>query len=344
MKESKFAHYTLAIIFFFLLYLIFRMVWPFFTYILTGLILTIVSHPLYEGLLSKIKNKKLSSIITIILVLLLIVIPTSLMIGSLVVQTKSFVKSFNQASVEKAAEYFNELNSAVMDVLGPNADLKNKIGSALQGMEKFIVNTTASLIGSIADVILGLFVMFFIMYYGLVEGKRWVINLKEHLPLAKERKEKLAKQVGQITHAVIFGQILIAFIQGLLGGIGFFIVGIKNPVFWGFVMTILAFIPVTGTGIVWVPASIIELINGNILGGIFLLMYGFIIVSSIDNFIRPKIISGKTNIHPAIALIGVLGGLKVFGFMGIFIGPFIAAMFVAIAGFFYEDYLKREEE
>lgn len=342
MKE-KFTHYSLIVIFLLLLYLVLKMVWPFFNYILTGLILTIASYPAYKWLLSRIKRKKLSSIIVIILILLLIIIPSSLVIGSLVIQTKSFVDSFDQASVEKATGYFNNINSWAVSKFGDDANLKDKIGSALQGMEKLIINSTASLLGSIAEVILGLFVMFFIMYYGLIEGKKWLYHLREHIHIPRDRKEKLVKQVAQVTHAVIFGQILIALIQGVLGGIGFFIVGIKNPVFWGFVMTILAFIPVTGTGFVWIPAGIIELVNSNILGGIFLLVYGFVIVSSIDNFIRPRIISGKSNIHPAIALVGVLGGLKVFGFMGIFIGPFIASLFIGMAGFLYEDYLKQRD-
>jgi predicted PurR-regulated permease PerM len=157
------------------------------------------------------------------------------------------------------------------------------------------------------------------------------------LPLTRERKEKMAFEIKSAAHAAIYGQISIALLQGALGGLGFFIVGIGNPVFWGFIMTIMAFIPVTGTGIVWFPAAIMQLINGNILGGIFLLAYGFIVVSGIDNLIRPKIIAGKAKIHPVIALLGVLGGLKLFGFFGIIIGPLIAAIFIAMAGFFVKE-------
>ena len=105
-------------------------------------------------------------------------------------------------------------------------------------------------------------------------------------------------------------------------------------------MTILSFLPVVGTGFVWGPAGIIELVQGNIVGGIFLLVYGFFIVGGIDNLLKPKIISGKGKIHPIVALIGVLGGLKLFGFIGIIIGPLIAALFIAMVEFYYEDYVK----
>ena len=131
-----------------------------------------------------------------------------------------------------------------------------------------------------------------------------------------------------------------AVLQGILGGIGFFVVGIPNPVFWGFIMTILAFLPIVGTGLIWGPAGIILIAEGNIIWGIFLLVYGFFIVAGIDNIIRPRIISGKGKIHPIVALIGIIGGLKVFGFLGIIIGPLIAALFITMAEFFYEDYVK----
>ena len=95
-----------------------------------------------------------------------------------------------------------------------------------------------------------------------------------------------------------------------------------------------------GTGLVWVPAGIILIIQHNVLGGIFILVFGFVMIAGVDNFLKPKIISGKANIHPIVALIGVLGGLKVFGLFGMIIGPVIAALFITMSEFFYEDYVK----
>jgi predicted PurR-regulated permease PerM len=137
----------------------------------------------------------------------------------------------------------------------------------------------------------------------------------------------------------------VALLQGTLGAAGFIMVGIPNPIFWGFIMTVLAFLPIPllGTGLVWIPAGIILIRNGDIIGGIFILLYGLLIVSSIDNVIKPHIISGKGKIHPVVALLGLIGGLKLFGFIGIIIGPLIAALFIAMVGFFYEDYVNKKE-
>ena len=245
----------------------------------------------------------------------------------------SFVNSFNPESFEKINDY-------VINVLGPRADLRDNLNEILVNVKDFVVKSAFSIAGSVAEIILGLFIMFFIMYYGFVEGESWLLKIRRFIPFSKQRNERLVREIKNVTQAVIYGQIFIALLQGTLGGIGFFIIGIKNPVFWGFIMTILAFLPVLGTGLVWGPAGIIELVNGHIIGGIFLLVYGFFIVAGIDNLLRPRIISGRGRIHPIIALIGVIGGLKVFGFLGIIIGPLIAALFIAMAQFFYEDYVK----
>nr|MCK4930135.1 AI-2E family transporter [Nanoarchaeota archaeon] len=333
MDGAKISKYIFIVLLLILLYLAFKLVQPFFTYIFLGLILTIATYPFYKWFSKRIKHKKLSSIIAIVLILLIIIIPSFIMVGALVKQTVGFINSFDADSFEKVNEY-------AVNILGPRANLKDNLNELLVKVQDFVVKSAFSIVGSVAEIILGLFIMFFIMYYGFVEGEKWFSQVKDVIPFKKERRERLVREIKNVTQAVIYGHIFIALLQGTLGGIGFFIVGIKNPVFWGFIMTILAFIPVIGTGLVWGPAGIILLAQGNIVWGIFLLVYGFFIVAGIDNLLKPKIISGKGKIHPIVALIGILGGLKVFGFLGIIIGPLIAALFIAMAEFFYEDYLK----
>jgi predicted PurR-regulated permease PerM len=333
LESEKISKYIFIIILIILLYLAFKLVEPFMTYIFLGAILTIAVYPFYGWFCKRIKNKKLGSIIVIVLILLIIIIPSFIIVSALTKQTVGLINSFDLT-------YFEKVNSYAINLLGPKADLRNVLGESLTNIKDIVVKSAVSIASSVAEVALGLFIMFFIMYYGFIEGKGWLNNVKEFIPFTKERKEKLVRRIKDVTQGVLYGQILVAMIQGALGGFGFFIIGIKNPVFWGFIMTILAFIPVIGTGLVWVPAGLIEIINHNVLGGVFILVYSFFIVAGIDNFLKPKIISGKANIHPIVALIGVLGGLKVFGLFGMIIGPVIAALFITMAEFFYEDYVK----
>jgi predicted PurR-regulated permease PerM len=333
--SEKVSKYIFIIILLILSYLAFKLSQPFLTYIFLGMILTIAVYPFYLWFCKRIKNRKLGSMIAIVLILLIIIIPSFIIISALAKQTMGFINSFDQT-------YFEKVNGYVVNVLGPRADLRENFNQFMTEIKNIAVKSAVSIASSVADIVLGLFIMFFMMYYGFVEGAGWLSSLKKFIPFTKERKEKLVRRIKDVTQGVLYGQILVALLQGALGGLGFFIIGIKNPVFWGFIMTILAFIPVVGTGLVWVPAGIIELINHNVLGGIFIFVFGFFMVAGIDNFLKPKIISGKAKIHPIIALIGVLGGLKVFGLFGMIIGPVIAALFITMAEFFYEDYVKNK--
>jgi predicted PurR-regulated permease PerM len=332
-ESEKVSKYIFIIILLILSYLAFTLAQPFLTYIFLGAILTIAVYPFYCWFCTRIKNRKLGSIIAIVLILLIVIIPSFIIISALAKQTIGFINSFDQS-------YFEKINGYVVNVLGPKVDLMEHFNEFIVEIKNIAVKSAVSIASSIADIGIGLFVMFFIMYYGFVEGAGWLMNLKEFIPFNKERKEKLVRRIKDVTQGVLYGQIFVALLQGAFGGLGFFFVGISNPVFWGFIMAILAFIPVVGTGLVWVPAGIIEIINHNVLGGIFIFVFGFIMIAGIDNFLKPKIISGKANIHPIVAMIGVLGGLKAFGLFGIIIGPVIAALFITMAEFFYEDYVK----
>jgi len=333
-EGAKVSRYVFMAVLLILTYLAFRLVQPFFTYVFMGVILTIAVYPFYKWFSKRIRNKKISSLAVIVLILLIIIIPSTFIISALVKETVNFIGSFDPTYFEKANEY-------VIKVLGPNADLHSNLDQLLVNLKDFVVKSTFSIAGSVADVSLGLFVMFFIMYYGFAEGEKWTALLNNALPFKKEQRKNLAENIKKVTKAVIYGQIFIAIIQGVLGGIGLFMIGVPNAIFWGFIMTVLAFLPVVGTGLVWIPAGFIEIINKDILGGIFILVYGVIVVSGVNAMLSPLIISEGGKIHPIVALIGVLGGLKVFGLIGIIIGPIIAALFMTMAEFFYKDYVKK---
>jgi predicted PurR-regulated permease PerM len=335
LEEAKVSKYIFLATLLVLLYLTFKLAQPFLTYLFLGVILTMAVYPFYKWLDSKLKHKKLSSIITIVLILIIIIIPASLIMSALVKQTIGFITTFNPDNLAKANDY-------IIKMLGPKADLTEHVDEILINIKDFVLKTTLSIAGSVADIILGLFIMFFVMYYCFIDGNKWLVNISKLIPLSKKRKINLIKEVQGVTKGVIYGQVLMAILQGTLGGIGFFAAGISSPVFWGFIMTIFAFLPFVGTGLVWIPAGIIEITKGNAVVGILLLIYGFFIVSGIDNLLKPRIISGQSKLHPAVALIGLLGGLKVFGIVGMIIGPLIAALFFSMAGFFYEDYIKKK--
>ena len=136
-------------------------------------------------------------------------------------------------------------------------------------------------------------------------------------------------------YATIYGGVLIAMIQGVLGGLSFWILGLPSPIFWGTAMGLLSFIPIGGTALIWVPAAIILLIEGAVLKGFILLGLGVFVISMVDNLLRPFFISTRTNIHPLLLFFAVLGGVQAFGLIGLFAGPLIATLSLPLSKFIF---------
>jgi predicted PurR-regulated permease PerM len=143
---------------------------------------------------------------------------------------------------------------------------------------------------------------------------------------------------------MFYGNITIAIMQGILGAIGFMIFGVPSPILWGFVMVLFALIPYFGTAVVWLPAALNLIFSGYLQNnsslttrGIFLIVYGVLVISSIDNILKPKLIGAKANVHPILVLIGVLGGLSLFGFVGLFLGPMMLALLMTFIDIYEEE-------
>jgi predicted PurR-regulated permease PerM len=180
--------------------------------------------------------------------------------------------------------------------------------------------------------------MFFGMFYGFREGETFMARIRTLIPLDPTLKDSLFFELRTITQAVLYGQVMTAVIQGSLGGIALLIFGVPNPLFWGAVMIITAFVPVLGTPIIWLPAAIGLMLDGEMGRGVGLIIVSATVVTNIDNFIRPRLVSGRTSVHPVLILIGVLGGLHLFGFIGMVVGPLVLAMLVAFVKFYEQAY------
>jgi len=304
---------------------------PFLTYIVLAAILTFVLYPVYGFLQKNLRRPELSSALSIIIALLLMVLPAFFLVSELVQQVSGAYSNFEAESILQTADYLSGLT-------GNRVEFRPMLLSSLTQIRQSIVGLAPDILGSITSVVLGLFIMFFVMFYGFVEGAGFIARIKQLLPLDVDLKESLFYELRTITQAVLYGQVLTAVIQGSLGALGLLIFGIQGWIFWGAIMIIMAFLPVLGTPIIWVPAAVGQILDGETGKGIGLLIFGATIVMNIDNFIRPRLVSGRTKVHPVLILIGVLGGLKIFGFIGMLVGPLILALFVAFIKFYEQSY------
>lgn len=306
---------------------------PFLSYIVLAGILTYTLFPVYRFINGRTRRPGLSSALSIIAALVLMVIPSFFLVSELVQQVSGAYTNFQVENIQRMGDYLSGLT-------GNRVNFQEMIDSTLDQIRRSIVGLAPNILGSVTELVLGLFVMFFVMYYGFREGESFFARIKSLMPLDPALKESLFYELRTVTQAVLYGQVMTAVIQGTLGGIGLLVLGIENWIFWGALMIILAFLPVLGTPIIWVPAAVSLILDGETARGIGLLIYGATIVMNIDNFIRPRLVSGRTKVHPVLILIGVLGGLKIFGFIGMLVGPLVLALLVAFIKFYEAAYLQ----
>lgn len=206
---------------------------------------------------------------------------------------------------------------------------------AEQGRE-FALSSAPSLFGSFFNIVLGIFVCLFVFYYLTKEGASIWKKFMSILPLSGKLKLEVTREVTGILRAIVYGQLLTAIIQGSVAGIGYLIFQVPQPFFLTALTILVAFFPVVGTPLVWAPAGILKLMAGHIGQGIGLLIYGFVLVMNMDNLIRPRLIALHSQVHPVVILIGIIGGTKVFGFIGFLVGPLIFAIFLQLLRSFAE--------
>jgi predicted PurR-regulated permease PerM len=306
---------------------------PFLTYIVLAGILTYTLFPVYRFFYRRIGRPEFASALSILIALILMVLPAVFLISELAQQVSGAYSNFQVQNIQRVADYLSGLT-------GNRINFQEMLNSGLDQIRKSIVGLAPDILGSIGELLLGLFIMFFVMYYGFREGEAFIARIRQLLPLEASLKDSLFYEVRTITQAVLYGQVMTAVIQGTLGALGLLVFGVSNWLFWGAIMIIMAFLPVLGTPIVWVPAAVGLILDGETARGVGLLIFGSTIVMNIDNFIRPRIMSGRTKVHPVLILIGVLGGLKIFGFVGMLVGPLILALMVAFIKFYEQAYLQ----
>ena len=181
----------------------------------------------------------------------------------------------------------------------------------------------------------------FISFFLFKDGKKLMNNIVGMVPLSKSYSDKLIEKSNKVTYSVVYAHIIVAIVQGILGAIGFYVFGIPSALLWGVVMSILSLLPIIGPAIIWIPGSIFLLIDGIVINsyfdigkGVGLLLYGVLIISTSDNFLRIKIIGDTVEVHPLTVFIGIIGGISTFGLIGIFIGPIALSLLIT----FFRDF------
>jgi predicted PurR-regulated permease PerM len=176
--------------------------------------------------------------------------------------------------------------------------------------------------------------MSFTVFFLLKDGPDFFSKIRDYMPFSDQQKDKLAVQVKDMIVSTIYGGVIVAIIQGILGGLAFAILDIGSPVVWGSVMAIMSFVPMLGTSIVWGPTAMLLFLQGLYMKGTVLILIGIFVISMVDNILKPLIIGGRTKLPTVIIFFSVLGGIKFFGLLGLVLGPLVFALLVSVLEIF----------
>ena len=318
MPQNSVTKFATLGIFLILLIISFLIIEPFISAILTAVVLAYIFRPLHLRLNKLIKNPAISAFV-ISLAALIVIIGLSLVI--LQITAKQILDFY---AYTQSTDIIAPLKAVLTRFIDPS--LSTQISFLLDnGLEKFtsfIINSISGLIVNLPVIVIQIIVTFFVMFYFISEGDVIVDYLKSILPFKEETREKFFRRFSEITSGVIYGTIIVGIIQGLAAGIGFYLFGVQGAFLLMLMSVILSIFPI-GPWIVWLPVGISMLVRGRVNEGIGLLLFGFIIVSYIDNLVRPYFVGKKTKMKQAVALIGMLGGYSLFGFIGLIVGPII---------------------
>ncbi|MEK6985012.1 MAG: AI-2E family transporter [Candidatus Thermoplasmatota archaeon] len=333
---------------FYLTWLIFE---DFVIYLITGIFLAVIALPI-DKFWEKFFSNRVAAGFTMFTMFLMLALPLFILGIAMYKDVSSLAASLEGKDLDSLINRTVERDTP-REILGyvypgQNAtELKLSLANATAEGKMWLINSLQDLgremVASIPEIMIAITIIPMVIYYILVDGERFVGWFRRSTPLPARQVDYLLRETRNGLNAVFMGQILTCILQGVLGGIGFVITGLPNPVLWAAVMALLALLPVVGTNIVWIPAGLYLIIDGNLWGGIFMLAWGtFVVMIFMDNVIRPKLIGRHSDIHPMFVLVGVLGGAAVFGFIGLFLGPLLVGVTLAILNVYEADYLDPE--
>ena len=323
--------------------------WPYYGAVFWGSVFAFMFTPLYKRLLKALRNKDTwAALLTLLVILLLVILPIAL-ISVLLMQEATSVYARVQSGELSIASYFQQIYNAlpawVTELLNrsglSNLSLvQEKLSSSLAKGSQFLATQVLNIGQNTFDFFVGFSVMLYLMFFLLRDGAALCRRIGQAVPLDSEIKYSLASKFATVIRATVKGNIVIAVLQGVLGGIAFWALGVHAPILWGTVMAFLSLLPAVGAALVWLPVAIYFLATGAVLKGVALIVFGVMVVGLVDNVLRPVLVGKDTRMPDYVVLISTLGGMAIFGLNGFVIGPVVAAMFMAA----WDIFIKARQE
>jgi predicted PurR-regulated permease PerM len=312
------------------------MIYHFLMAIVMAGIFSALMHPLYERFLTWFRGKRsVASLATLLIIVFLVIIPLSALLGIVTNQAFNVAKSVTPWVQERLTNpmAFSELlhKFPFYEQVEPYRELiVRKGGEIVQSLSTYLLESITAFTYKTVNILFMIFIFLYTMFFFLMEGDKVLEKILYYLPLKDQDERRMLEKFTSVTRATLKGTAVIGILQGSLAGIALWLAGIPSALFWSVIMIVLSIIPAFGTALVWGPVAIILAVNGAYFKAIVLALFCGLVVGSIDNILRPILVGKDTQMHELMILFGTLGGIALFGILGIIIGPIVAALFVTV--------------
>jgi predicted PurR-regulated permease PerM len=313
--------------------------WPFYGAVLWGTVLAIVFAPLYRRLCRSIGERpNLAALATVAIIVLIVILPSTLITASLVREASGVYGMFKSGEWNLAGNLQHVLDAlpswavGVLDRFGLTdlAGLQEGLSTGLGKASQFIAAQALNIGQATFELVVRLFVMLYLLFFLLRDGDGLFRAIRDAVPLRAEQQRAIFSKFATVIRATVKGTIVVALLQGALGGLMFWVLGIRAALLWAALMALLSLLPAVGSALVWVPVALYLMATGAVWQGLVLIAFGVLVVGLVDNLLRPILVGTDIKMPDYVVLISTLGGIEIFGMNGIVLGPLIAAMFMVV--------------
>jgi predicted PurR-regulated permease PerM len=337
-SENRFSFFVMLGLVLALGYLSYLILRPFLAPIAWAGVFSIVFFPVYSFIVKYAKWRSLAAGVTMVLVCVLILGPFSYFAYLLTIELSNV--SPDTFDFKSIASLLN--HPLVTPITGrllsffhiSQAQLQASAVKTLSDTGKTLVGYLPGRLGDAAGAALHFVLMAFALFFFLRDGPQFLERISRYMPFSQAHRERLTRQVKDIVISTIYGGIIVALVQGLIGSFTFGLLGIHSPILWGLAISISSFLPFVGSAIVWVPAALWLLLQGSVAQGLILFFVGIFAISAVDNVLRPILIRGRLRMPLLVIFFSVFGGIQVFGLIGLVMGPLVLGVFISVVDIF----------
>lgn len=322
------------------LYLCWSMIQPFLNVLLWATVLTVVFQPAHRRILRRFDKPAAAAALSTLLVIVTILVPVTFITIAVLGELGRLTGSLSAGGLQSILDR-SPLVQRVLDWVSPYIDIEQlrspeSMLDRLEGVSGAIANSTLGVVGGVLSAVVQMFLIVFTMFYMFRDGPAIRTAVYELVPLEQSQTHDVIVRTREVIAGTVYGVIVIAGIQGALGGTIFWLLGLPSAILWGVVMFFLSMIPMAGAFLVWAPAAVVLAFSGAWGKALFLTAWGIMVVGSIDNFLSPRLVGKRTRLHELLVFFSVLGGIQVFGVLGLVLGPVVVALTLALLDVFRE--------